>query len=240
MKLKTISLLILLNFVSLKAWSEQIKFPQEELATESVLPVFDQPQAVKNRLVSLAGRFEIGAGMSYDLVEPFFTPYGFNGQASYNFNETHGISLFYANYLQGTTSYVNQLNNIPNTSSKFNLQYAPPPKFMFIADYQYTAFYGKMSFAKDFVMNLSLYGLLGAGTIQIGDSSNPLVNIGLGQKFYFSPHHAIRFDLRFNYYNGPNVVSGNLQTATSVQSASTFSTRSFFGSVLSAAYTYIF
>ncbi len=220
--------------------AEPIQFPDEELATESVLPIFDQPQAVKNRLVPLANRFEVGGGLSYDLVEPFFGPYGFNINASYNFTEEHGINVFYNSYLQGNTSYVDQLNNIPNTSSKFNLQNAPAPKSLFLIDYQYTGFYGKLSLAKDFVMNLSLFGLLGAGGFQIGDSMNPVFNFGLGQKFYFNSSNAFRFDLRFNIYNGPNVVSGTIPASGPAPAASSFEQRLFIGSMLSGSYIYLF
>lgn len=234
----TAFLLLLLFSFNLRA--EQIQFPEDELATESVLPVFDQPQAVRSRLVPLAKRFEVGIGVSYDLVEPFFGPYGFNVSGTYNFTEEHGINIFYNNYLQGNTNYVDQLNNIPNTSSKFNLQNAPAPKYLLLVDYQYTGFYGKLSLTKETVMNLSLFGLVGLGGYQIGDSLNPVFNFGLGQKFYFSQNSALRFDLRFNVYNGPNIVSGTISANGPAPAASSFDQRIFLGSMLSASYIYLF
>lgn len=238
--LNSIWLFFLCSIFSAQSYAEQVKFPDEELATESVLPNFDQPQAVRNRSVNLAGRFELGAGASYDLIEPFFNPYGFNLNLTYNLSEENGINFFYNYYFGGNTSYVGQLNNIPNTSSKFNLQNAPPPSYQVLVNYQYTAFYGKLSFTKDFVMNLSLFGFVGGGGFKIGDGLNPMVDVGLGQKFYFSPNSALRFDLRFNFYQGPDVISATIPATGDTVSASNFTKRLFIGSLLSASYVYLF
>ena len=238
--LKAFAGLVLVSALAFQVHAEQVQFPDEELATESVLPLFDQPQAVRNRLVPLVGRFELGGGASYDLVEPFFNPYGINVNATYNFSEENGVNVFYNYYLSGNTSYVDQLNHIPNTSSKMNLQNAPAPAYLILINYQYTAFYGKLSLAKDFVMNLSLFGFVGAGGYKIGDGVNPTLDVGLGQKFYFSANNAIRFVLRFDFYQGPDVVSGNIQATGGTASASSFSKRLFVGSLLSASYVYLF
>ncbi len=234
------ALLLFSIFMSLKASAEHVKFPDEELATESVLPLFDQPQAVRNRLVPLAGKFEIGGGASYDLIEPFFKSYGININATYNLTEENGINFFYNYYMAGSTSYVDQLNNIPNTSSKFNLQNAPAPSYQVLINYQYTAFYGKLSLTKDFVMNLSLFGFVGGGGFKIGDELNPTLDVGLGQKFYFTPSSALRFDLRFNFYQGPDVVGSTIPATGGTVSASNFTKRLFIGSLLSVSYVYLF
>lgn len=231
---------ILVTAFAFQGHTEQIQFPDEELATESVLPLFDQPQAVKNRLVNLANRFEFGVGGSYDLTEPFFKPYAINVNATYNFTEEHGLNIFYNYYLGGNTSYVDQLNSIQYTSSQFNLQNAPAPAYQLLLNYQYTAFYGKLSFTKDTVMNLSLFGFVGGGAFKIGDAMNPTLDVGLGQKFYFTPRSALRFDLRFNFYQGPDIVTGNIPATGGAVSAANFSQRLFIGSLLSASYVYLF
>ncbi len=238
--LKVFAGFFLVTAFAFQGFAEQIQFPDEDLATESVLPLFDQPQAVKNRLVTLANRFELGFGGSYDLVEPFFIPYGVNVNATYNFTEEHAFNVFYNYYMSGNTSYVDQLNNIPNTSSKFNLQNAPAPAYQILLNYQYTAFYGKMSFTKDFVMNLSLFGFVGGGGFKIGDSLNPTLDVGLGQKFYFTTNSALRFDLRFNFYQGPDVVTSTILSTGGTVSSANFTTRLFIGSLLSASYVYLF
>jgi hypothetical protein len=89
-------------------------------------------------------------------------------------------------------------------------------------------------------MNLSLFGLVGLGGYQIGDSLNPVFNFGLGQKFYFSQKYALRFDLRFNVYNGPNVVSGTIPASGPAPSASSFDQRVYLGSMLAGSFIYLF
>lgn len=203
------------------AQAEVIQFPDDELATESVLPIFDQPVSVKNRNVTLKGRFELGAMGGYDLVEPFFNPLTVGGTASYHFNEEHGVNLLGNFYLGGVSSYSKQLNPIPgrvqgtNTPVYAHLEGAPAPKWMFIGSYQYTGYYGKMSITKSFIMNLSLYGLLGAGAIAIGDATKPIFNVGVGQKFYFTSNIGLRVDLRFLVYQGPDPLSKDMSSTSS-------------------------
>lgn len=226
-------------FVSV-ASAETIQFPTEELATESVLPVFDQPTSVKNRLVSLSKRIELGLLMGYALTEPFYNPFQIGGTLSYHINEDHGINLFGSTFMQGLSSEASQLNPIPNSPGiNANLQYGPAPKYLAIASWQYSAFYGKLSLTKDYVMNLHLYGLLGAGMFGIGDSSVPVVSVGLGQKFYFTPSLAFRFDLRVLGYQGPDPLSIRLDNKTSVQPSSAFDKKVFIEGLLNVGVSYM-
>lgn len=202
--------------------AQQIEFPEEELASESVLPVFDHPVSVKNRTVNTSRRIEIGAMGGYALTEPFFNPMSFGLTGTYHINEDHGVNLFGLFYMGGQSDYSKQLNPIPPTQTNANLQYAPGPKYLVLANYQYTAFYGKMSIAKDYIMNLHLYGLAGAGMIGIGDVNKPAINFGIGQKFYITPSFALRFDLRMLIYQGPDPLSRRLDNVTSAQPASSF------------------
>lgn len=66
--------------------AEVIQFPTEELATESVMPVFDQPAVVRNRVVELAKRFEVGILMGYALTEPFYNPLQLGATFTYHIN----------------------------------------------------------------------------------------------------------------------------------------------------------
>lgn len=213
--------LFILLFVT-SAHGEVIRFPDDELAKESVLPVFDRPVSVRNRLVELKGRVELGAGGAYDMTQAFFLAYGLGATASYHFNEEQGLNFFGNYWVQGASDYSKQLNPPPRSTQNMNLQLAPAPKWLFLANYQHTGFYGKMSFSKETVMNLSLYGLAGIGAFGIGDAVKPTVSVGLGQKFYFTPNIALRFDLRLLLYRGPNILDANLANATTNVSDSEF------------------
>ena len=60
------SLFSFIVFAAFTARAETIEFPEEELSTESVLPVFDKKVVVRQRAVKTAGRFEIGVGGGAD------------------------------------------------------------------------------------------------------------------------------------------------------------------------------
>ena len=222
------------------ARAEVIQFPDEDLATESVLPVFDRPEAVKSRVVELKNRIELGGLFGYALTEPFFNPMQFGGTLSYHFNEVHGVNVLATTFLSGLSNEGRQLNPIPglNPPRNMNLQFAPQPKMLWLASYQYSGFYGKLSLTKSYVMNLHLYGLLGAGMYTIGDTSYPTVSLGVGQKFHFTPNFSLRFDIRALAYNGPNPTSIRLDEQTSVQPNSRFEERLYLEGLLNVGLSY--
>jgi outer membrane beta-barrel protein len=222
-----------------KAETEVIEFPREELANESVVPVFDETQSVKARNVTTSHRLELGLFGGYALTEPFFNPYSVGLSGTYHLTEEHGINLTAFFMQSGTSSYADALNPVPGTTANANLQYAPAPKYLFMGSYQFTGFYGKLSLTKSTVMNLNLYGLAGVGLYEIGDSSCPAVSVGLGQKFYFNNQFALRLDLRLIAYNGPDVLSKNLQNATGTASSSEFSNKLQFSTLLTLGGVYL-
>jgi outer membrane beta-barrel protein len=222
MKIMNVLVTLLLSLTSAQAFAVTIEFPEEELAQESVLPIFDNTVAVKSRLVPTAKRFEFGFGGGFLMNEPFFETSRFGGHMAYHFTETHGIILQGQMYTQGLgangRSLANQNLSIEEGQVSFvRMQYAPQPKHHFSANYQITPYYGKMSLFKDMVMNLSLYGLAGVGMIDIGGESTPMFNVGLGQKFYFSKRWGIRTDLSLLAYQGVNYFRGSDGGSTPLQ-----------------------
>lgn len=221
--------------------SEVIQFPSEELATESVLPVFDQPSVVRNRVVELSKRFELGILMGYALTEPFYNPIQLGATFSYHINEEHGINIFGTTFLPGLSGEASQLNPIPNSNPPVNanLQYGPSPKYLLIGSWQYSAYYGKLSFTKDYVMNLHLYGLAGIGMYGLGDASKPVLSVGLGQKFHFSPSLSLRFDLRALTYMGPDPTSIRLDNKPGPQPTSAFQDKLMLEGLLNVGLSYM-
>ncbi len=225
--------------------SESIRFPEEELATESVLPVFDNSVSVKNRTVQTIKRFELGFMGGMALNEPFASPFSIGGEVSYHLDEDQAINFYGTYFMGGNTRYVGQINSTIAATGAANpqLENAPDPKYLALLSYQYTAFYGKLSLTKNYVMNLSTYGLAGAGGFMIGDSLEPLVGVGFGQKFHFSPNFAMRFDLRLLIYQGPDIAGTrpfptNAPT-TGEPSSSAYQKRIFTDSMLSLGAVYL-
>ncbi len=205
--MKFASILVSLLF-GWQAWAVTIEFPEEELARESVLPVFDNAVAVKSRLVPTAGRIELGLAIGNAMNEPFFNTTRYGGHLAYHLTETHGILLsgqLYADGLgdNGKALAGTDLNNGAG-ETYVRMEFAPQPKYHFFAHYQITPYYGKISVWKDFVMNLSLYGIAGLGVVDVGGETTPALNLGIGQKFYFSKNWGIRADLGLMAYEGVN------------------------------------
>ncbi len=67
--------------------------------------------------------------------------------------------------------------------------------------------------------------------------------IGLGQKFYFSKHLSLRFDLRLFAFNGPIPFKGGnpgIKTTTSVPSLNSFEEKLMMTSNLDLGLSYLF
>jgi outer membrane beta-barrel protein len=225
------------------AAKDVIEFPDEELASESVLPLLDHPESVKNRSVETAKRVEIGFTGGYNLTEAFFKPWSLGGTLTYHINEDHAINILGTYTPIALSNYGEQLHNTPTAGGgniDAKLQYAPSQKYLLLGSYQFTGYYGKISITKEYVMNLSLYGVLGAGVIGIGDSALPAADVGIGQKFYLSDRFALRFDLRFLFYEGPDIASKPLDQKTSIQPVSYFDQKLQIGSLLTFGAVYLF
>src|ERR1700730_15751833 len=66
---------------------EVVQFPESELARESVLPVFDHPEAVKKRYVPTEGRIELDGFLGTSLNDPFLYNYPLGIEAAYHLSE---------------------------------------------------------------------------------------------------------------------------------------------------------
>lgn len=215
-----LSIFTLFTMVALNASAVTIQFPDEELANESVLPVFDKVEAVKDRNVPTAGRFEIGPQLGFLMNEPFFNTTNYGLTASYHFTETHAVNAFYSMMQGGLGKNGEALKHISSSGggvSSINLDNVPQASSFGLLNYQITPYYGKISLFKDFVLNLSLYGTAGVGMFNIDGGTNVLFDAGLGQKFYINKYMGIRIDLRMLMYNGPNVVNPKIRPASGTE-----------------------
>ncbi len=204
MLLKIVAALIIASGTALA--SEVVELPKEELAQESVLPIFDNPTSVKNRSVVTQGHVEFGGYYGMALTEPIANVSKLGAAVYYHTSEHHGFGLIYSKNFAGQSSYANQLN------SKYNLDFtrAPAPEYALMADYNLKMFYGKMSLSKSLVLNLSLFGTAALGTVKYAHKSYPAAAVGVGEKFYLNHQWALRVDLRLYAHQAPiPFLSGN-------------------------------
>lgn len=227
------------------AGAETIELSDDELATESVLPVFDKKMVVRERAVKTEGRFELGVGGGLNLAEPLYGQMVYNFEVGYHFNELHGLML--------TGFYLNEEMSKAGKDLKagkglggvsFDASLAPTVNSMYFANYQLTAYYGKLSLTKQSVMHLSLYGFFGGGIAQWSDTTELALDIGAGQKLYFTQNMALQMDLMMAVYQGPDPTSpkfdnGALNDGVSHKS-SEFDSTIYMRPFLTVSYIYLF
>ena len=208
------------SFLSAKV----IRFPEKELADEYVFPIFDSPQAVLNRNVSLRRRFEIKLSGILRTDEPFYFPFSALAGLSFYWNEAHGIGLTGLFFPPGLNKRGEEMkakgqgiqNKNGEVVSYFNAALAPSPFFGGFATYHFSPLYGKISITKATVFNFALYTFLGLGTLALKHGPGPLhiipaTHFGLGQKIYFGSYFALDGGIDFMVYRGPEPVSSQLQ-----------------------------
>lgn len=208
---------------SLFAWSfvcysVKIRFPDEELASESVLPLFESQKIVLDRKISLKHRLEVGGAVSFGLDEPFyFSIYG-TGLASFYFTEEHSVNLigtYFPPAYSGASEALKEGRGLKPAGKTFDVHKAPYPQMMAYLNYQYVPCYGKISLTKKGVMNLSIYVYGGPGVVVFNDSAKILAgNFGIGQKLYLNKWLALRGDIGFYGYRGPAPARIDLGTST--------------------------
>lgn len=186
--------------MSAKAFAQaDFEVPEDELAQESVYPVFDNPVSLKNRNVKDFDTFDIGVFGGLALTEPVSNTTKFGLTANYHFSEVHSLGISYAKSSTGLSRDAQGLKD------DFGLDFnrAPSLDYTFMADYNFKLFYGKLSLTKESVMNTSVYLSGGLGIAKYTHKSYPTMSLGIGEKFYFNNHWSLKLDLRLFAGNAP-------------------------------------
>ena len=187
-----------------------IRFPDEELSSESVLPLMEPPRMVLNRNVPLKFRIETGLLAGFRLDEPFYQRLFGSGLLGFHIGEEHAFYLKGTYFLPGLSGDGQNFakgdpkKNGTWNNKKYDPSRIPYPQMAVFLNYQYSPFYGKISLTKRWVMNLSIYGFAGPGLLIFdGNARTVIGNFGIGQKLYFNKWFGLRGDLNFYGYYGP-------------------------------------
>ncbi|WP_413292853.1 outer membrane beta-barrel domain-containing protein [Bdellovibrio sp. HCB185ZH] len=217
--------------------AELVELPVEELAKESVLPIFDKSVSVKNRRVVTAGRIDANVFYGMALTEPIYDVSKFGLSAYYNWNEDHAIGFLFAKNSSGLSSYAKQLYQ----EYGLDYNYAPKPEMTLMADYNLKVFYGKMSLTKSTVINTQLFGTAALGMVKFENKAYPALALGLGQKFYFTSQLALRFDLRLYMNQAPIPFNAGLKPSSPTKpSKDSFEDRLTYTTNLDVGLSYLF
>lgn len=217
--------------------AEALELPEEELARETVLPVFDTRDMVRNRNVITNERFEANLFYGYAMTEPIFNVSKLGLSLYYNTSEEHAWGLLFANNTTGLSNYAEQLNK----KFGFDLVRAPAPEYLLMGDYNLKLFYGKMSITRKIVFNTTLLVSGAAGIIKYTHKSYPVIAPGIGQKFYFTKDLSLRFDLRLYVYQAPSpVLNGRILANEPKPSYDDFTERITYTTNLEVGLSYLF
>lgn len=193
------NIMFVLLFTSLAHAADPVDVPLDELAQESVYPVFDHPQSVKNRNVATKGRLDVGLFGGYALTEPIYDTAKFGIDVNYHFSELHSLGALFSQNSAGLSKDGQGLKN--NNGLDFNR--APKPKNTMMLDYNFKPYYGKLSLSKLAVINTTIYGSAAAGMVAYEHKSYPAIALGLGERFYFSKSFSLKADLRLFVHQAP-------------------------------------
>ncbi len=198
-----------------KAADEVVQFPESELARESVLPVFDQPEAVKKRFVPTEGRIELGGFFGTSLNDPFLYSYPVGLEVQYHLSEIHAFGLMVVGYANSNTGYVSQIQGVNGATQKIPFTQNPSPTFTTLAEYEFTPYYGKISLTKQSVLNLNISATARAGMLNLSaGGSSATGGLGLNERFFFTRNFGIKLDLSTLFYTKPDVLGGSGTTTT--------------------------
>ncbi|MES2769041.1 MAG: outer membrane beta-barrel domain-containing protein [Bdellovibrionota bacterium] len=233
--MRFIVFLILLSIFSIESYAVKIQFPEDELASESVLPKFDNPEPVKNRNIMTKGRFEITGMFGWTLNDVFVDPLTFGGIATYHFTEIHGLQFYYNKFSAKENDYPSQIDSetgvdIPNP--------AVPDSAMLLA-YQITPYYGKLSLTKQGVTNMSFYGTAGIGTYAVSGDNSFAMSAGLGSKIYLTKRFNIRLDYRWFFFNAKDPIN-EVDQGSNGSIDKTLPDRAQFNSILTVGAGFLF
>lgn len=228
------ALILTLSFAQVKA--EEIKFNDDVLPTESVLPKLDSVDAVRNRLLSHKGRFEVGLDYLWAVDELFFntTLYGFQGY--YHLNNDIGLGLKYYQYASGLNDYGKQFDQ----AATIKFDRAPAPQSIFALSLLNRILYGKISVTKEtilpFIVNIE-YDL---GLNKYGTKSLFYSAVGLSHKIYFKGNVGVGLTYHLQVHEVPNAVSVNIKEASPIPSESDFTKKIQISQSIALGVSYLF
>ena len=191
--MKIVVVIFMLGAVA-SVFCQTIRFPDEELAQETVLPVFENNKnVVMNRTVQLKYKLNLSQSILFRGDEPFYNPLAFSLNMGFAFNETHSMKLIGLYFQPGISTQGQALKRgvpiaykeAPGLSPsgkdlvqrskkkttveilKFDAGTAPHPKAALFAGYEIIPFYGKLSFTKTIAAHFHISLLFGGGAVAL-------------------------------------------------------------------------
>ncbi len=233
----SVILVVTVVLFSIEINANEMEVPKDELAQESVLPIFDNTISIKNRNVKDTQTFDLGIFGGMSITEPIANTTKYGLSFNYHLSTTHSIGFLLSMNSTGLSKDAEGLKN------DFGLDFgrAPYPEYSLLGDYNFKLFYGKLSVTKKGVINTSIYTSGAAGLIKYIHKSYPTIAVGVGERFYFTNNFAFKVDLRLFVNNAPIPFKTNaLKSTDPVPAYDSFNDRITFTTSLEFGLNYIF
>jgi outer membrane beta-barrel protein len=230
-------LFISLLFVPMAIHAEEIKFSEDVLPTESVLPKLDSVDAVRNRLLSHKGRFEVGLDYLWAIDELFYNTSLYGVQAYYHLNNDFGLGAKYYQNSPGKNDYGNQFEQIGNP---LQFDRAPAPKSITALSLLNRILYGKISVTKDTVLPFVVNMEYDLGLNKYGSKMLVYSAVGLSHKIYFKHSIGVGLTYHIQVHEVPNPVSVNIREASPTPSESDFAKKVQISQSIALGVSYLF
>ena len=221
--------------------SAEVRFPEEELEAESVLPLFSHTKAVTmNRKVQLKNKLGLQSSVLYRADEPFYDRLFFTGAMEFFFNEEHGLKITGFYIQPGISNVGRSLLFVQHGQSKevvyrFDASLAPHPHYGGFLSYTVIPVYGKISFSKNTIAHLNWSISAGGGVVWMVQHQrsnysvtspagwSPAGYVELNQKIFIGSRFFLRGGISFLSYYGFEPINKNLLNKSVALSASAFS-----------------
>jgi len=218
-KVTNLIVVLLIATFSVATFATSVEFAQDDLPTESVIPVLDSNMAVKKKLIPFSHRFELGLTYGSIIDEMFFNNTLLGIQASYYLSEDQGLGIKYQSRMSGLSTYSDQFSQ---SSQHLQFSEAPEPTTIITANYHWTFLYGKVSFGKTTILPTTLYLDADLGMNKFGGQDLPYSAIGMGQKFFIQKHWGVFLTYRIMLYQIIDPVSAKISSSAPTPSESDF------------------
>jgi len=230
-------LLILVQTHEARA-AESMDIQLDELAQESVLPKFDRPDSVRHRNVITEKRFELGAYYGWNILEPILNQSKVGVNVGYHLSEQSAVMFNYAQWMSGLNSQYT--DGLAGGGNNLDFTRSPKLKYSLFAHYEWKIYYGKISFTKQGVVNLSTYPIFGAGMTAYEHKSYFGADVGIGQKFYFGKSVALRADFKLQFSQKPSpFLKGYMKNTDPIPQPGQFNEKWDLGTMLDFGVTFL-
>lgn len=162
------------------------------------LAPFKDVAVIQKRFLPKTQRFELFAGPSIILNDPFFLGYGVSVRAAYYFKEKYGMEFVGLLLTQSERDVIGGLRTRGVTTNTI-----VSPKNYVGLDFKWVPIYGKMTLRNKSITPFDMYFSFGGGMTGTNQSySEPTIHLGSGQSFALSKSTAFRWDFSWDFFSG--------------------------------------